>query len=170
MQRKVQRYGAYDFIGRYFAFAYKERGSVAKATLDFMDLFEAAPADRIEELRAEFIGVFKAAMSWYDSFLTDPDGTRFHAFLATLQLVSTKFMFAHIEAGRVNSERVKSAIANHWNAFAQNRLEKKQNSTLFWGSQKTWVSQLESELGLPRNYEGWDWEADLKTSEDQEIR
>ena len=65
MQRKVQRYGAYDFIGRYLAFAYEERGSVAKATLQFMDSFENTRPDRIEELRKEFIKVFRTAQEWY---------------------------------------------------------------------------------------------------------
>lgn len=167
MQRKVQRYGAYDFIGRYFAFAYSERGSVAKATLEFMDAFEKELPERIEELRREFIRVFRTAQDWYSGgFLTDPQGTRFHAFLATLQLVSTKFMLAHVEAGHTTAERVASHIASRWNAFAENRLSRKQNSTLFWGSQKTWVSMLEAELGLPRRYELWDWKVDLESPDE----
>jgi hypothetical protein len=169
MQRKVQRYGAYDFIGRYFAFAYAERGSVAKATLEFMDLFEGESDVRIEGLRSEFIRVFRTAMSWYEGFLTDPEGGRFHAFLGTLQLVSTKFLLERVDAGLVTSDRVKSSISSQWNAFAQNRLAKKQNSTLFWGSQKTWVSQLESDIGLPRKYESWDWKADLEEPGDRVV-
>ena len=169
MQRKVQRYGAYDFIGRYFAFAYKERGSVAKATLEFMDSFESASAERVEEFRTEFIRVFRTSRLWYPGFLTDPEGERFHAFLGTLQLVSTKFLLRHVDAGLVTAERVKSSISSYWDAFAQNRLAKKQNSTLFWGSQRTWVSQLESDLGLPLKYESWDWKADLEGSEDRAV-
>ncbi|HEY1267319.1 MAG TPA: DUF262 domain-containing protein [Candidatus Binatia bacterium] len=171
MGNKKGRYGAYDFIGRYFAFAYQENGSVAKATLDFMDSFNKANSERIEELRKEFITVFKTAQLWYAGrFLTDPDGERFHAFMGTLQLVSTKFLLERINAGLVSSDKVKSLISTEWNAFAQNRLAKKQNSTLFWGSQKTWVSLLESRLELPRKYTAWDWKADLDTSEDRVVR
>jgi hypothetical protein len=167
MLKKVQRYGAYDFIGRYFAFAYEGHGSVAKATLEFMDSFENATADRIEALRKEFIRVFQTTKQWYaGGFLTDPEGGRFHAFLATLQLVSTKFMLEHIDASHVTLDQVRSHVSERWNAFAENRLARKQNSTLFWGSQKTWVSMLESDLGLPRRYESWDWKADLEWSED----
>ena len=82
MQNKRQRYGAYDFLGRYFAFAYEERGSVAKATVDFMEQFAPAPDARIEEFRQEFIEVFTTARDWYPSFLTDPEEGRFHAFSA----------------------------------------------------------------------------------------
>jgi len=167
MQRKVQRYGAYDFIGRYLAFAYEERGSVAKATLEFMDSFESTSPDRIEGLRKEFMKVFRTAQQWYGGgFLTDPEGGRFHAFLATLQLVSTKFMLEHIDGNHVTVDQVKSYVSGRWNAFAENRLARKQNSTLFWGSQKTWVSMLESDLGLPRRYESWDWKADLESADD----
>jgi hypothetical protein len=170
MGNKKARYGAYDFVGRYFAFAYQARGSVAKATLEFMDSFNKASSERIEEFRKEFITVFKTAQSWYAGrFLTDPNGERFHAFMGTLQLVSTKFLLEHVDAGLVTPDSVKSSISSHWNVFAQNRLAKKQNSTLFWGSQKTWVSLLESDLGLPRKYESWDWKADLEVSEDREV-
>ncbi|MFH0778322.1 MAG: DUF262 domain-containing protein, partial [Candidatus Eisenbacteria bacterium] len=48
MGNKRQRYGAYDFIGRYFAFAYGERNSVARATIDFMERFGNSEPDRIE--------------------------------------------------------------------------------------------------------------------------
>lgn len=170
MQRKVQRYGAYDFIGRYFAFAYQERGSVAKATLEFMDSFATPTWDRIEGFRREFIKVFQTAQQWYTGFLTDPQGGRFHSFLGTLQLVSTKFLLQHIDAGLVPAESVKACVSGRWNDFAQNRLARKQNSTLFWGSQKTWVSILESDLGLPRKYDSWDWRADLEGSEDGAVR
>ena len=162
MQNKVQRYGAYDFVGRYFAFAYEERGSVAKATLDFMDAYEAAAAAKIEAFRQEFLTVFQTAQQWYTGFLTDPDGARFHAFLATLQLVSTKILLEHVDAGRATRDAVKECIADRWGGFAQDRLARKQNSTLFWGSQKTWVSLLESELDLPRRYDSWDWKGDLE--------
>lgn len=166
MQRKVQRYGAYDFIGRYFAFAYRERGSVAKATLEFMDLFEGATSAQIEALRGEFIRVFRSAMIWYPQFLTDTDGERFHAFLGTLQLVGTKKMLQHVDAGRTSEDAVSAAIARNWVDFANNRLARKQNSTLFWGSQKSWISLLEAHLELPQTYAGWDWKSDLMEAEE----
>jgi hypothetical protein len=165
MQRKVQRYGAYDFIGRYFAFAYQKRGSVAKATLEFMDEVAEARRERIEELRQEFIRVFRTGQQWYPGFLTDPGGGRFHAFLGTLELVSTKVMLKHLDAARVTHESVRSYISQQWSGFAENRLARKQNSTLFWGSQKTWVSILEDGLGVPRTYEKYDWKADLERTE-----
>ena len=169
MQRKVQRYGAYDFVGRYFAFAYAERGSVAKATLDFMDKFEGAGSGEIEALRREFVRGFKTAKEWYEAFLTDPAGDRFHAFLATLQLVSTTFVLRHVDAGRAEMSQLRACIGEHWEGFAANRLARKQNSTLFWGSQKTWVSVVEAGLHLPLTYQGWDWEADLESLDDKVV-
>jgi hypothetical protein len=166
MQRKVQRYGAYDFIGRYFAFAYEERGSVAKATLQFMDRFESSSPARIEELRKEFIQSFQTAQKWYPALLTDPEGERFHSFLGTLQLVSTKFLAQRIAEGRVSADQVRDAVARHWSGFAVNRLARKQNSTLFWNSQKTWISILEHDLGLPLRYDPYDWRADLDIEEE----
>ena len=169
MLKKVARYGAYDFIGRYFAFANQERGSVAKATLEFMDSLEEATGARIESLRKEFIEVFRATQGWYDAFLTDPDGEHFHAFLGTLQLVSSKVMLSHIGAGEVSTDDVKACIAANWRGLAQNRLAKKQNSTLFWASQKTWISLLEAELKLPRKYETWDWTTDLEAPDEKAL-
>lgn len=163
MQRKVQRYGAYDFIGRYFAFAYGERGSVAKATLEFMDRHEGAVPEQIESRRREFMRVFQISRDWYPAFLTDPEGERFHAFLGTLQLVSTKFLLEHVDAERTTMVYAKEAVAKNWSTFANNRLARKQNSTLFWGSQKTWISMLESDLQLPLRYPDWDWQSDLES-------
>jgi len=162
MGNKRQRYGAYDFIGRYFAFAYGERSSVAKATVEFMEKFDDSEPSQVERLRREFIRVFRKTYEWYpSSFLRDPEEGRVHAFLGTLQLVSTKFALEHVEAGRTTEEAARNFIVEKWGPFAQNRLARKQNSTFFWGSQKTWVSMLESGLGLTRRYPTWDWELDL---------
>jgi hypothetical protein len=168
MQNKTQRYGAYDFIGRYFAFAYQSAGSVAKATVGFMDQYANGSAEHIESLRQEFIRIFRAAQAWYVDFLIDPEGRRFHAFLATLQLVSTKVLLAHIAAGRTSEATVGEKIQERWGGFARNRLAKKQNSTLFWGSQKTWVSLLEEGIGIPREnraYPSHPWREDLESAE-----
>lgn len=166
MGGKRQRYGAYDFIGRYFAFAYMERGSVANATVAFMDRYQDRP-DRVEDFRQEFIRVFqRATEDWYQPFpLTEPrESGAFHAFLATLQLVSTKRLLEHEASGVVSSDQVQDYLLHSWSGFAENRLEKKQNSTLFWNSQKTWISKIEDELALPRKYPEWDWRTDLGAS------
>jgi hypothetical protein len=163
MGGKRHRYGAYDFVGRYFAFAHMERGTVATATLGFMDRFEADKAS-VEPLRMEFIEVFRRAVDhWYLPYpLTEPwDGGAFHAFLATLQLVSTKRLLEHERAGRASDSDIKSYLSKNWTAFAEDRLQLKQNSTLFWNSQKSWISKIEEELQLPRLYGIWDWRNDL---------
>ena len=54
MKNKTARYGAYDFVGRYFAFSYMSTGSVANATNDFMAMAEK---DDCGKLRDEFIRV-----------------------------------------------------------------------------------------------------------------
>jgi len=146
--QRRQRYGTYDFIGRYFAFAYQDSGSVAQATVDFMDDKSNGTVSRVEELRREFIDVFNSASRWYAKFLVDPDEDRINVFLGTLQLTSTKVLLAHIAAGRCSVDVASEAVGRLWVGFARNRLRPKQNSGLFWNSQKAWITILELEIGI----------------------
>ncbi len=149
MGSKRERYGAYDFVGRYFAFSYMTTGSVANATNAFM-VTHGNDTPKVEAFRHEFIAVFRTTLALYSDYpLVDPrpDGL-FHAFLATLQMVSAKRMLEHVQAGSVDAERVKQSVADQWAQFAQEALQTKQNSGVFWGFQKRWIAQLESSLGL----------------------
>jgi hypothetical protein len=143
MKNKTARYGRYDFIGRYFAFSYMSKGSVANATNDFMGDMEKAD---ITKLRDEFLRVFAATRDWYEYFLTTPDeGGKFHAFLATIQMVSTRHMLLqHVDAGRADVGGIKEFIEAEWQSFAKDKvLEDKQNSTNFWKYQTDWIQMLE---------------------------
>jgi hypothetical protein len=142
MRNKVARYGAYDFIGRYFAFSRMSTGSVANATIDFM---EKHKDDNANGLRDEFIRVFDTTCTWYEHALATPeDGGKFHAFLATLQMVSTRHMLHyHVDKGGVSGESVLQYIALNWEPLALETLGQKQNSTAFWSRQKEWVDRLE---------------------------
>jgi hypothetical protein len=147
MKGRKERYGAYDFIGRFFAFSYQSTGSVARATNSFMERELKAGKQRIEELRQEFISAFKSTVAWYDYALTEPkQNGLFHAFLATIQTVSTRQMLIHIRAGRVSEEKLVEIIKRDWLAFAEKVLSEKQNSTNFWLFQKQWIATLEKAL------------------------
>ena len=141
--KKTDRYGAYDFIGRYFAFAHMQNGSVANATNDFMEKYGEADAAQLETFRTEWLDVLEATIEWYDQPLQVPEqGGKFHAFLATIQLVSTNAMLQAIKAGRTTQEKVVEHIQANWVNFAVTVKEDKQNSTNFWKHQETWVRQL----------------------------
>jgi hypothetical protein len=147
MKGRKERYGAYDFIGRFFAFSYQSNGSVAKATNAFMERELRADRARIEELRQEFISAFQSTIRWYEYPLTEPkQNGLFHAFLATIQMVSTRQMLLHIKAGKVAEERVVGVIKREWSPFAEKVLSEKQNSTNFWHFQKHWIEQLEKTM------------------------
>jgi len=147
MSGRKERYGAYDFIGRFFAFAYQSTGSVAKATNAFMERELRADEDRIEELRQEFISAFRSTVQWYDYALTEPkQNGLFHAFLATIQMVATRQMLLHIGAGKTSEEKIVELIKREWPAFAETVLSEKQNSTNFWHFQREWIAKLEKTM------------------------
>jgi hypothetical protein len=139
---KLERYGAYDFIGRYFAFNYQRTGSVAAATNAFMQRFGKS-TDEVEKLRQEFIRSFNKTVDWYVYPLVEPkvDGS-FHALLGTIQLVSTTRALAAIDAGKVTEDQLKAKVQQDWPGFADTVLQEKQNSTLFWNSQERWIDHL----------------------------
>jgi hypothetical protein len=144
MRGKVDRYGAYDFVGRYYAFAYKSTGSVAKATYEFMKEHQKDPAEEIEELRRELLDALAAVQTWYDPYplvKPKPDG-EFHQFLATIQLVSVTRMNEVIAGGQLTEVEVRARIKTHWPRFAEDTLSIKQNSTNFWSRQKDWLDCL----------------------------
>lgn len=140
MKNKTARYGAYDFVGRYFAFSNMGSGSVANATNDFMVQFENSDADA---LRMEFVRVIQTTRTWYEYPLVTPsDEGKFHAFLATVQTVSTKRMLEYLDAGLLDETELKRYIKEHWRPFAEEILSQKQNSTAFWSRQKEWEVRL----------------------------
>jgi hypothetical protein len=141
MKNKTARYGAYDFVGRYFAFSYMNSGSVANATNEFMATYERADEGA---LRGEYVRALDATCEWYEyPLITPSDDGKFHAFLATIQMVSTRHMLGHIDAERTTPAKIRSYIADHWADFALETLEQKQNSTAFWNRQKEWIARLE---------------------------
>lgn len=145
MKNKKDRYGAYDFIGRFFAFKYESTSSVAKATFSFMNRESQASDEKIEEFRREFIEAFLATARWYEYPLTEPDAKGgFHAFLATIQMVSSSQMVHLIKAGGTSEEKVSAFIQSHWRSFAAEVKEDKQNSTNFWKYQAKWVEKLQN--------------------------
>src|SRR5216683_861898 len=113
MDRKVDRYGVYSFIGRVMAFTYFHNGrkprnrdfqptytaTVASATNDFMDDFENVDW---EELRGGWIRMYDKTIEWYtnDLALVRPTASKvlFHAFLATVQLATTPHLLNQIDA------------------------------------------------------------------------
>jgi hypothetical protein len=139
---KLERYGAYDFIGRYFAFRYERTGSVSAATNTFMQKY-GKDGSRVDMFRREFIRAFNKTIEWYQYALIEPivDGS-FHAMLATIQLVSTTVALSAIDGGTLKESVVQERIAAEWPEFAGKVLEEKQNSTLFWNSQQNWNTQL----------------------------
>lgn len=143
MKRKVERYGAYDFLGRYFAFSYMSTGSVANATNEFMAKYgEGNP----QKFRDEFIRVLEKTLDWYTEYplITPREDGKFHAFLATIQMVSTRHMLIHhVDTGRVREDEIRNVIDDRWVAFADDTLQQKQNSTAFWSRQKDWINLLE---------------------------
>jgi hypothetical protein len=167
MGNKTARYGVYDFLGRVLAFTYfhsrhvKENytRTVAAATIDFMDTFEDGDHTRIS---ADLVRAYVSTKKWYgDMALVRPSATKwsFHAFLATVQLATTHHLLGRIGDASITEESVQNAIKRFWSEFALNDpaenpelpvgiAHEKQNSTLFWGAQKRWLSLLEAELGL----------------------
>jgi hypothetical protein len=150
MRNKVARYGAYDFVGRYFAFSRENTGSVANATIAFMDEYETA---NVDELRDEFIDVFNVTCAWYEyPLITPEDGGKFHAFLATVQMVSTHHILSHfVKVGDRKEVAVKDAIRTHWRLFAEDTLQQKQNSTAFWTRQREWIALLQRALAASKS-------------------
>lgn len=173
MRNKTARYGAYNFIGRYLAFAYMRNGSVAAATNEFMDTHgEADP----EPFRQDFLETFHKTVAWYEYPLAAalPTGKApFHEWVATIQMVSTRTMLGHIKAGRTTEEKVKSAVAESWTTFVGGTfdeksgefiggvLQDKQNTSTHWGRQRVWIDELEEHCNIPT-------EQRRKTLEDDE--
>jgi uncharacterized protein DUF262 len=144
MKNKKERYGAYDFIGRFFAFKYELTGSVAKATFNFMSRETQADNSRIEQFRKEFIDAFRATTQWYEYPLTEPEPKGlFHAFLATIQMVSSSRMQELIASGATSEEKVAASVQSQWRGFAAMVQQNKQNSTNFWNYQADWIRKLE---------------------------
>lgn len=142
MKNKTARYGAYDFVGRYFAFSHMSTGSVANATNDFMATKETEDCGK---LRDEFIRVLNNTCDWYEYPLVTPrDDGKFHAFLATIQMVSTRRMLELLDAGKATVDAIQQFISENWATFAEATLEQKQNSTEFWNRQKEWTNKLEA--------------------------
>lgn len=145
---KFARYGGYDFVGRYFAFGHMKSGTVASATNQFMERYAKASHTEVERFRLEFLRVFRKTAEWYMPPFTKPYDGKFHAFFATVQLVSTLRMLEHIDAGEVEEETIVESIAQHWFGFAASKAEEKQNASLFWSTQREWVGMLEREAGV----------------------
>jgi hypothetical protein len=144
MKNKKDRYGGYDFVGRFFGFKYESTGSVAKATFNFMDREKDAGKARIEQFRQEFIDAFLSTARWYEYPLTEPDAKgAFHAFLATIQMVSSSRVIEFMRSGRTSEEKVSSFIGTRWREFAARVQQDKQNSTNFWKYQDEWIKELE---------------------------
>jgi len=143
MKNKKARYGRYDFVGRYFAFSYMKTGSVANATNEFMAQYETADIDALCD---EFVRIFNTSRDWYEYFLTTPsDDGKFHAFLATIQLVSTRHMLLnHVDVGSARTGDVKAHVRAKWEGFANSTLEDKQNSSTFRERQRAWIQELEA--------------------------
>jgi len=174
MDRKVDRYGVYSFLGRVMAFTYFQAGrkppqrafqpnytaTVASATNDFMEDYEHLEWD---ELRGKWIRMYEKTIEWYtnDLALVRPTASKvpFHAFLATVQLATTPHLLAHIDANQVAEAAVIAAIRSSWRDFAFKEPDpdqpgrigivfEKQNSTLFWSAQRRWLQLLRDQLGL----------------------
>lgn len=145
MGNKSRRYGAYAFIGRVFAFKYEETGSVATATNAFMSHRSSQSYQDLEPLRQEFMAAFKATVDWYEYPLIEPkDGGRFHAWLATIQMVASYHCLNLIRSGEVSEDLIRTFIRENWEGFAINEvLEEKQNSTSFWKFQKLWIEKIQ---------------------------
>lgn len=145
MGNKSRRYGAYAFIGRVFAFKYEETGSVATATNAFMSRRSSDSYQDLEPLRQEFMAAFKATVDWYEYPLIEPkDGGRFHAWLATIQMVASYHCLNLIQSGKVSEDLIRTFIRENWEGFAINEvLEEKQNSTSFWKFQKLWIEKIQ---------------------------
>lgn len=143
MRGQKERYGAYGFIGRYFAFRHMNSGSVANATNEFMKTFGKADARELEVLRRDFLDALTKTLDWYETALIKPGGDGgFHAFLGTVQMVSTARLLEDVRRGTRVEGAVKRAISEQWPSFASDKLQQKQNSTLFWSSLKEWTQQL----------------------------
>ena len=148
MKNKCNRYGAYDFIGRVFAFKYEETGSVAKATNAFMSHNINLSDQELEKLRQEFMAAFKATLDWYEYPLIEPrDGGQFHAWLATIQMIASDHCLNLIRSGKSNKESIRTFIRENWEAFAINQvLVEKQNSTSFWKFQRLWIDRIQKHI------------------------
>ena len=143
MQNKTARYGAYDFIGRVMAFTHLDNGkTVAAVTNDFMDQFESREH---EPLRRAFLRAFDTTMNWYAFPLSTPvQNGNFHAFIGTIQIVTTHHALKAVDGGLLSDAQVRNVIAGGWMTFAQETLEMKQNSGTFWQRQKEWWERIQS--------------------------
>lgn len=140
---KLERYGAYDFIGRYFAFRYESSGSVSAATNTFMHRHANDGPEQVERFRQEFIAAVAKTTEWYPHPLIEPkDDGAFNAMLGAIQLVSTSVALEAIASGALSEETIRQRIRDEWPLFAEKILSEKQNSTLFWSSHQTWNEQL----------------------------
>jgi hypothetical protein len=150
MRGKALRYGAYDFLGRFFAFKHEDTGSVAKATNSFMHKYANANAETLEKYRQDFIAAFNATVSWYENPLIEPKiNGQFHAWLATIQMVASDHCLQLIKSGVTDEPSVAQFIQQNWQAFATDKvLVEKQNSTNFWKLQKLWISEIENNVRL----------------------
>lgn len=149
MRNKSQRYGAYDFIGRFLAFTNETSGSVSKAINTFMDRHSNASTQQLEVFRQQFIAAVKATTRWYEYPLIEPkDGGQFHAWLATIQMVSSNHCLKLIASGAINDEQIGRFVADNWIPFAENKvLVEKQNSTNFWKLQRAWIENIDTHVG-----------------------
>lgn len=175
MDRKAERYGVYSFIGRVMAFTYFHNGrahprrgfqpnyvaTVAAATNDFMDDYEHRM--NWEELRSNWVRMYDKTIEWYepDYALVRPTARKvlFHAFLATVQLATTRHLLEDIDEGRTSEPHVVETIRSIWREFALNEptegatgpigiVVQKQNSTLFWSAQRRWLQLVREQLGI----------------------
>jgi len=150
MRRAVKRYGAYAFVGRFFAFRHMTSGSVATATVMFMEQTKNHTPGQVEAFRQQYLGALEATLHWYQHPLvkSEEDPT-WYAFFATVQMVSASVMLDEIAAGRTTEERVASVIREQWPAFAEAREGEQQNTTLFWNAQREWLQTIATALELP---------------------
>lgn len=148
MRNKALRYGAYDFIGRFFAFKHEETGSVAKATNAFMHREANSDEQELEKYRQDFMAAFNATVRWYENPLIEPKiGGQFHAWLATIQMVASDHCLDLIATGKTDDVSVAKFISENWSSFATDQvLTEKQNSTNFWKFQKLWMNAIENNV------------------------
>lgn len=150
MRRAVKRYGAYAFVGRFFAFRHMAAGSVATATVMFMEQMKSATDAQVEALRQQYLDAFEATHRWYEHPLVkSEEEPTWYAFFATLQMVGASVMHDEIVGGRTTEDKVRSAIRERWPAFAEPREGEQQNTSLFWNAQREWLQTLADALGLP---------------------
>jgi hypothetical protein len=159
LDKRRQRYGAYNFVGRSLAFMHGTGGTVATAINDFMEAWEEAGKSKakVEQYRLDFLNAYEAATKWYrEPFCTGRDGkSTFHELVATIQIATAHHALARIRAGEVTEEHIQRVIDQEWDSFLYGRtsksspgeleggvLQEKQNTSTHWGKQKEWLDKL----------------------------